>query len=222
MSIQGQEETLQVAVLEGHQYQDFGNPKVDLNLAFKSCMSIAKSVIGEKTNQELQKHLSRILKDHETGLREAETTFAGQTVKLIQRRAETHNKRMTASGSWASLQRLFLSVLSGVYDLRIGHRVSVYQKEKHFKKVTKSYKITIQQAVSPHREWYNIYIPTINTGIVQKELLLPQEAYKKYSITEQFIKYLSDTEKITIYKTGNVTYLRKSELENALFFHEGR
>ena len=65
-------------------------------------------------------------------------------------------------------------------------------------------------------EWYNIFIPTIDAGIVEKELLTAPEACKQYSITQQFVKYLADTGRITLYDTKNWTYLRKSELENAM------
>jgi len=214
-NIEGEKATLELAVLAGDQYQEYGHPKVDLNFAFRACASIAKSVLGSKTNPKLQLELNRVLAEHERMLKETEATFADALVGLVKKRDELKKKKKS-SGALSSINNCFLALVGGIYNLRIGRRSRHYEEQRHLKKVAGKYCETAHQKVSPHLQWYRITIPQINIQIVKKELLTSKEASYDFLISETLIKKMAEEGRISLYNIRDTELIRKSELTDAI------
>jgi len=70
--------------------------------------------------------------------------------------------------------------------------------------------------IDPHSNWYNITIPEIDIRIVKKELLLVQDASEYSGISENIIKDLIETGKLSSYFLKDQELISKSELEQVL------
>jgi hypothetical protein len=214
-NIEGEKATLQVAVLAGDQYQEYGHPKVDLNFAFRACHSIATSVLSPKINPQLQLELNRILAEHERTLKETEISIADELVRLVKKREELKKKKKS-SGVLSSINNYFLSIVGGIYNLRIGRKNKHYKQQRHLKKVAQRYRETAQDKAAPHQQWYNITIPQINIQIVKRELLTTQEASYDFLVSETLIRELAEKGRISLYRIKDTELIRRPELTDAL------
>ena len=214
-NIEGEKATLELAVLTGDQYQEYGHPKVDLNFAFRACYSIAKSVFCPKTNPELQLDLNRVLAEHERMLKETEAPFADELVRLVKKREELKKKKKS-SGALSSVNNYFLALVGGIYSMRIGRKGKNYKEQRHLKKVAGKYYENAHQKAAPHLQWYKVTIPQINTRVVKKELLTTKEASYDFLVSESLIKELAEKGRISLYNIRDTELIRKSELTDAL------
>jgi hypothetical protein len=214
-NIEGEKATLELAVLAGDQYQEYGHPKVDLNFAFRVCNSIAKSVLGPKTNPKLQLELNRVLAEHERVLKETEASFADELVRLVKKREELKKKKKS-SGALSSVNNYFLALVGGIYSMRIGRKSKHYKEQRHLKKIAQRYRETAQDKAAPHQQWYNITIPQINIQIVKRELVTKQEASYEFLVSESLIKELAEKGRISLYRIKDTELIRRPELTDAL------
>lgn len=147
----------------------YGKPYVDLNFALKVSLLIAKSVLSSRERPQLQADLKRACEKHEGLLKETETSFTNEIVKLINKRDELKRKRR--KDVLQALRNFFLTFSSKIHDLQAKSRIGNYEQKTHLKKVLRRYDGRVKKMVEPHRGWYDFTIPQINVNTVEKELL---------------------------------------------------
>jgi len=218
--IEGKEDTLRLATLPGPG-QPFwgvcigGRPDVDLNFALRASLIITQSVLGSRTSPKLKAQLRHLLREHEAKLRDTETIFANEIVELIKKRDEL-KKRRRKDGIFPTLQSYFLTLLSKIHNLRAQSKMKKYEQQKHLERVARAYPLRVQELIAPHRDWYNITIPQIDINIIEKELLLIQEASASLGISETITQDLVKKGEIACYYVKNKELIRKSELRKVL------
>jgi len=217
--IEGEEKTLDIATLHETEvgFWDVcigGSPDVDLNFALKTSFVIAKSVLGPRTCPKLQTELMDLSMEYENMLRETEIVFVNEIVELIEKRDDLKKKRK--NGIFTTLRNYFLVLSSKIHNLRVRSKIKEYERKKHLKSIVRAYQETAEMRIDPHSNWYNITVPEIDISIVKKELLSIQDASEYFGISENIIKDLIETGKLSSYFLKDQELIRKSELEQVL------
>lgn len=214
--IEGKEDTLQIATM--HAFwgnQIWGKPYVDLNFALKASLTVAKSVFGAKTNPKLQAELIHVLEEHQAILEKTEILFAEKLVELVKKSDELE-KRKVKDGFFRIVRNCFLTISSKIHDFRAKRKLNQYEQKKHLERVLKRHQDTVKKIIEPHRNWYNIDVPQLDIHIIEKELLSMQEASECFGTSENIIKGLIETGKLSSYFLKDQELIRKSELEQVL------
>jgi len=184
--IEGKEATLQLATLnQGKQSQwdsRWGNPRVDLNLAYFVSLKVAESILSVKTNPTLQWQLARNLETYQNTLVERETEFVNELI-------ETVNKRDRAKTSTGILGFISRSIIGGYHNWQTNSKFQQYQGNEHFRNILKLYDSSIDQITRPHRDWYNITTPQLKINQVPKQLIISTQATPgSYTIGNSFVQ----------------------------------
>ena len=216
--IKGKEQTLQIATLPDQTEQAYwgasleGSPNVDLNFAYRVSLLVSKSVLGSKTNHELQEKLENVLKSYQNKLKKSEILFVEEIVELVNKKSELE-KRQRRKGIFRIINgaiwfRIWLC------KSRLKSKFRDYENQRHLERVADEYISRIKEAVSTYREWYNIFIPQIELNVVESELLTLSEVTENFGIPEKDINHYLDKNLIISYKIQERKIFRKSEIEN--------
>jgi len=212
----GKDDTLQVATLLGHtRPSTWGKPMVDLNLALKASLPIAKSVLGPKRYPKLENDLKEVLAEHEELLREAEIVFADKIIELVKKR-DGLKARKTYSGVSSKIKNWFLNIAIGIREYQANSKLQDYYSQRHLEKVVREYENTAEKISYPHVDWYESEIPDINVGIVEKELLEIDEVIETFKLDESTLRDLIRTSKISCYNIRDKELLKRTEIRNYL------
>ena len=218
--IEGKEKTLQIATLPDqteHAYWGTsleGSPNVDLNFAYKVSLLISKSVLGNKTNHELQENLENILKSYQKKLKKTEILSVEEIIKIIKQRNDLEKRKN---------QKGILRIIKGVFwfrilrcNSRVKKKLRNYENQKHLERVADEYISKIEAVNSPYHGWYNIFSPQIELSTVKNELLTLSEASKNFGINETDINHFIEKKQISCYTIKERNFIRTSEFEEIL------
>jgi len=166
--IEGKDSTLSLAIFSSGNYSyvdsKWGNPAVDLNLAFQACLAIAKSVLGTKINVGIQEELSKMLKDCELRLGESEQNCSKKITELVRRRDRSKKTR----GPLSFFSRI---IMSKIFNRRAKSEFKKYQAKKHLLKIAKIHNGEVTSTVEPYLDWYEVTIPSLDINVIKKKLL---------------------------------------------------
>ena len=218
--IEGKEKTLQIATLPGqteHAYWGTsleGSPNVDLNFAYRVSLLISKSVLGSKTNHELQEKLENILKSYQKKLNKTEILSVEEIIEVIKKRNDLEKRKN---------QKGVLRIIKGALwfriwrcNFRVKKNLRDYENKKHLERVADEYISKIEEVNSPYHGWYNIFSPQIELDTVKNELLTLSEASKNFGINETDIDHFIEKKQISCYTIQENNFIRKSEFEEIL------
>jgi hypothetical protein len=211
-NIQGKYGTIRIATLVGAiQSQQTGKPKVDLNLALKTCIVVTESVISSKNNSQLDLALKQSVLRHETLLHETELDTSKEIISLTGEVEKLKRNRVTKSAFIVKLKNGFLSLRIKVKELQLNNKYKGYLQKKHLLRVYANYRNETNGIISPHIGWYNYVIPELNLNRVKNELIPIQEASRIFggSLIE-----LVNSGKINSYRIGNQGIIVRSELNS--------
>lgn len=212
----GKTDTLNLASLRGPRVlnknnRKFGNPYVDLNIACKVSLIIAKSVLGKKTNNALQQKVKNIQKFYEKILVKTEMSFVEEIIG-INKKIIDFEKRKEKNGIFKILLKNFLFYYLRKYDSELHKKLRDYETQKHLEKIIYDYISSVEEEIFPHRDWFNIFIPQIDINIVKNELVTLSEASQIFN-TKGVLNDLIRKKDIFKYRIENKEYLRRSEVE---------
>jgi hypothetical protein len=187
--IEGKEATLQLATLnQGKQSQwnsQWGNPRVDLNLAYFVSLKVAESILSVKTNPIVQWQLARNLEMYQGKLVERETEFVNELLETVRKRDQAKK----STGVFGFISR---SIIGGYHNWRANSKFQQYQGNEHFQKILKLYDSSTDQITRPHRDWYNITTPQLKINQVPKQLIIStQTTPGSYTIGNRYVQRAS-------------------------------
>ena len=218
--IEGKEKTLQIATLPDqteHAYWGTsleGSPNVDLNFAYKVSLLISKSVLGNKTNHELQENLENILKSYQKKLKKNEILSVEEIINIIKKRNDLE-KRKNQKGILRIIKAVFWFRILRC-NSRVKKKLRNYENQKHLERVADEYISKIEEVNSPYHGWYNIFSPQIELSTVKNELLTLSEASKNFGINETDINHFIEKKQISCYTIKERNFIRTSEFEEIL------
>jgi hypothetical protein len=217
-NVEGKNDTLRVATLVGRTPSlKLGKAIIDLNMALKASYVVSKSVLlSPKNCPELDATLSRILKEHERLLQNMELSFSSEIANLVRQRDALKGKIVHESGFVRKIKNWFYGVRVGLQNRRIDGKMREYNSQSHLHRVVGEYKHATNMTISPYEGWYNFQIPTINFGVVAKEVLTIAEVSAHLGFDTDTIRALLGKGGHPCLFVGNKELILRSELNEVL------
>jgi hypothetical protein len=214
--IQGKQNTLTLATMIGHERSsEGGDPTVDLNMALKASLLVAKSVLASKKYPKLEKDLKEVLADNEELLKEAEVAFTDKIIELVKKRDSLKNRK-TYSGMSFKIRNWFLNIAIGIRNYQANSKLQDYNRQRHLDKVIREYEKAAEKISNPHVDWYEFEVPEINVGIVEKERLEINEVIEAFRIHESTVRGLIGTGRVSCFNVRGKELLKRTEIKNCL------
>lgn len=163
----------------------------------------------------IQNNLKDVLLEFEKRLLETEESFVQDIIDLTNKPKKIE-KRKKKNGLFQSIKNWFYGLFLRIYNSKLNRNLREYETQKHLEKKVEEYMISVKNVISPHKGWYNIFIPQLDLEIVKNEFLTPSEVYKEFGMTEKQIKSLVEGGQISFYEIQKRRFFKKSELEKTL------
>jgi hypothetical protein len=193
--VQGRDLTLYIATMSGHEaLKSFAEPIIDLNLALKASLLVAKSTLSSPSDLRLDIALSRSLDYHQALLQRTEESIADQIISLANQIEDFKGKKKWEEGVVPRIRNMILTLRVKTKELQLNSKYRGYDKKKHLLKVNAEYRKAVELLTLPHIGWHDFYVPQLNLSLVNRVLVPIREENcertgrtKKYSIMKQEI-----------------------------------
>lgn len=170
IEVEGRDDTLNIATLSGHQqFTSYAKPIVDYNLGFRACYIVVKSVLGSRSNPQLNLALKQSLAYHENLLREAELTLSQKIVEMANAVKILRSERIDKPGIVPKLKNGLLNLRIWIKDLRLNSKYKEYTKRATLMMSLTIAKKLLTVLFNPHLEWYVFPNPKLDLGVSSVE-----------------------------------------------------
>ncbi|HTY47385.1 MAG TPA: hypothetical protein VMB46_06940 [Methanomassiliicoccales archaeon] len=177
----GKEATLRISRLnQGEEFhQAFGKwppPFVDLNLGFMACYVAARSVLGPKTNTDVDKQLTRNFEAHIDKLSEAEKGAAAALIASVAKRDELAARRAPDDGFVSRIKNWVTGMKIKSADKSAISIKRRYSAGAHLTEIESRYALEASRIISPNEGWYEFDVPRLDCKMIARELRDTNEA----------------------------------------------
>jgi hypothetical protein len=177
--VEGKNATLQIATMVGkYPCDQTGKPVVDRNLALLACVGVMESILGPKTNNQLDSALDQSLIYYENLLHQTELSISHEIVNMVDTIETIQSERDLKSGIVPKLKNGLLSLRLKIKQISLNSKYNRYVKKSHLLEVSSQYKQTTDGIIGPELGWYLFSRPELDLNSVKSELIPFKEPYK--------------------------------------------
>jgi hypothetical protein len=184
-------------------------PEEALNSSYKTCASIAKSVLGSKTSPKLHSILIGLRKTSIEKMQEEEEKLVSKLIEIAKKDGD-----FKGSEGMKKITDKIIRTLS-FFDFRFRRNIKRYKQRKHLEESVRIYYMKARWEYGHYKDWYAIETPELSifTQEVKPKLLTVELVAKALNLDTEKLERLTKKAKIMTITLKDEEFFRREDVQ---------